>query len=513
MSELDSRQRLHRWYILFPLASVIRTLLPALALLLVRVMGDNPFPPVFWLWSSLSLVVTLILLLLYGWRRWRRFTYELKPDKLLLQKGVWFREEQSIYIARIHSVHVEQPLLQRLLGLAQIKIETSGKNEDGGKLPAISKPEARKLQLWLQEPRHVQAEEESSGTLFPGNEQPEPQPPENQAGQQASSPGEVKARTVLLRVTPGRLLLAALTSSNFSLALAFLAAIGSLADDLLPDPMYNRLFREAGQLLSGSWITAAAAAFILAWLLSAILYTVQYAGFTVERAGRQIIVTRGLLERKELIFSPERVQAVTVKEGLLRQPFRYSEVRLHVLTSGDDKQLVLHPMLRLSEVNSLMNSIVPQFQAQTIDTTPPRRALWLYIRSDAMLAAALSAGCIWIFEDLGLWSLLLLPLSLLHAIWAFRDAGMSLHEKQLTLRTRRLARHTRYVRRPQVVSFTVRSTRAQRKRRLRSFHVSLLSSQYDGKILGMEQDEVERVRQWFMKLEDTERNFCGEIKL
>ncbi|NMO95124.1 PH domain-containing protein [Paenibacillus lemnae] len=495
MSKQHNVRRLHKLFILFPLVGFLKALLPLTVFFMFRLNQENGLLSALWPWTAGAGGI-ILLLLLTGWMDWRRFTYVLEDDKIVIRRGIWLREEQSIYTGRIHSMNMEQPIAQRLFGLTQVKIDTSGKNEDGGKLPAISHGEAEHLQRWLRERTHIRHEDDSivkqieeKNELFPGND--------TSCRKDAELPAE--ERTVLLKLSAGRLLLAALTSFNLSLAFAFAAAIASFADDLLPDQLYTVLFKEAGQLLSGGWTAAIILTLILAWLLSAVLYTVKYAGFTVERVGQQIAVTCGLLERKQMFFSPGRVQAVSVKEGLLRQPFGYAEVKLHVLTSDSDKHLVLHPMLPLKEVHGLLHKTVPHFQALPVDTRSPRRALWLYLRLEALFTTAICAGCIWYFKTPGLWSLLLLPLSIFYAYWTHRDTGMALHEKQLILRTRTLARHTRYVRRPQVISLSVKGSRWQRRRKLLSFEVSLISSQYNGQITGMEQADVEHVKLWFMK--------------
>lgn len=551
---MNEREELHqhRLYILFPLVSTIRGLIPAIIIFGFKLFNGS-LERTTWYWIITGITAAILLLIGYGWLQWRRFVYVLEDHKIVIRRGVFFREELSIYTGRIHSMNMEQPLVQRILGLTQVKIDTPGKSDDGGKLPAVSSAEAERLQRWLRErtaagsalsdqtePRnvgsmdtakpHSETEEYVSSdrtNLRIHNEQFEHltnvdktqgplqtrerhlihesnDTPLTVTTPEASSVPE--ERTVLLQLSAGRLMLAALTSLNISLALAFIAGVFSLADDILPDKLYSRLFQEADHILAGGWITVIALALILAWLLSAVLYTIKYAGFTVERVGKQIAVTCGLLERKQMFFSPQRVQAVSVKEGLLRQPFGYSEVKLHVLTSESEKSLMLHPMIPMKEVGALLERIVPQYSADTVDTPPPPRSLWLYMRLEALISIAVSAACIWYFKTPGLWSLLLVPVSLLWAILTHKDAGIHLQGKQLTIRNRRISRTTKYIRRPQVISLKVSGTRMQRRKNLLSFEVNLISSQYDGKMFCLEQSAVERIWNWYRRSKGTSSN-------
>ncbi|SMF89825.1 putative membrane protein [Paenibacillus uliginis N3/975] len=553
-------KRLHKLYILFPLAGSIKSFIPLIILFGIKMINGGSLKSTLGYWIAAGITAVVLLLIIYGWLQWRRLVYVLEDNKIVIRRGVFFREELSIYTGRIHSMNMEQPLLQRILGLTQVKIDTPGKTDDGGKLPAISGAEAERLQRWLRErtaagsaqdrteESHAEgnanvlpdpatwqnndvigtaandgaSDSNSTAALITGNEEnPESTRREYEISRDASptntagkaeevntagssnsamipeSSGVPEERTVLLQLSAGRLLLAALTSLNLSLALAFAAGVFSLADDVLPKNLYTKLYQEAGHFLPGGWVALIALALVLAWLLSAVLYTIKYAGFTVERVGKQIAVTCGLLERKQMFFSPQRVQAVSVKEGLLRQPFGYAEVKLHVLTSESDKNLMLHPLIPMKDIAALLERIVPQYTADTVDTIPPRRALWLYLRLEVLLTTAVCTGLIWYFKTPGLWSLLLFPVSILWAILTHKDAGIALRGKQLTIRSRLITRTTQYIRRPQVISLKVSGTRRQRRNNLRSFEVSLISSQYDGKTYSLEQSAVEAVWEWF----------------
>ncbi|VTR53397.1 Bacterial membrane flanked domain [Actinobacillus pleuropneumoniae] len=537
---MNEPTRLHRLFILFPLADSVKSLIPIAALVSIKFLNGKSLRDIPLYWLSAAIVILVSLLLLYGYLKWKRFVYTLEEDKILIRRGVLFREELSIYTGRIHSMNMEQPLLQRILGLTQIRIETPGKKEGGGGiLPAVTNSEGERLQRWLREQtqtrqadREVRPDADNSGpsgqSLAAQTERssvPSPEIPEARESvhplehnrdyesvplmnSESGAAGREKAihpipaeeeRSTLLQLSSGRLLIAALSSPNLSLALAFVGGIVSFADDLLPDRMYQSLFQSAGKLLPGSWISIAALALIVSWLLSAVLYTIKYAGFTVERFGKQISVSCGLLERKRLLFSPERVLAITVKEGVFRRWFGYAEVKVHVLTSESEKHFMLHPLLKTGDIPALLKRVTPQFSAQAISASPPPRSRWMYVRWKLAFAAAVSAACIWYFDRLGLLSLLLLPLSFAWGLLSHRDSGLNVTGKQLTIRSRFIAMSTRYIRRPQIIAMEVSGTRRQRRKGFLSLQVKMIFSEINESLSGMEQQEIEAVRAWFQQ--------------
>ena len=282
-----------------------------------------------------------------------------------------------------------------------------------------------------------------------------------------SIPAE-EERSTLLQLSSGRLLIAALSSPNLSLALAFVGGIVSFADDLLPDRMYQSLFQSAGKLLPGSWISIAALALIVSWLLSAVLYTIKYAGFTVERFGKQISVSCGLLREKTALLPGTRIghnrkgRRIPAMVRLRRSEGSCAYVRVreafHAASSAEDRG---YSGTAEAGYASIQRSGHFGFAAapRQMDVRP----------LEAGFAAAVSAACIWYFDRLGLLSLLLLPLSFAWGLLSHRDSGLNVTGKQLTIRSRFIAMSTRYIRRPQIIAMEVSGTRRQRRKGLLSF--------------------------------------------
>lgn len=539
---MSEPSRLHKLYILFPLVRFIKALVPFVIILWIRILSGKSLENAPWLGIAIVFLSVVLLAVAYGYVKWKRYTYILEDSRILIRKGILFRDELSIYTGRIHSLNIEQPLLQRIFGITQVRIETPGAKEDGSVLPAVTSHSAESLQKWLRErtqagssgigrsnetteqttehtlksrvSRHneesdpimlAQDDVQQEANFTSGDEVGLNTSPSGLALQsdalnppvRPSALGEEALPRTLMQLSNRKLLTAALTSPNLSLVLAFVGGLISFADDLLPDRIYNTLLQSAGGLTYSRWSLIIVAALVVTWLLSGVLYTLKYAGFTVEQIEGQIAVSCGLLEKKRVLFSPERVLAVTVKEGVLRRWFGYAEVRLHVLTAESDKQFMLHPLLKTSEVHELLQQVVPKFQAHSITASPPPRAIWMYLVRGLIPAAAGIVASIWYFGLPGLWALLLLPTAIIWGLIAHRDAGMNLSGKQLTIRGRLLAVSTRYIRRPHIVALKVSASRMQRRRQLLSMKVNVFSSEASKSLRGMEQEEIEAVWRWY----------------
>ncbi|MFH1306088.1 MAG: PH domain-containing protein [Candidatus Micrarchaeota archaeon] len=72
------------------------------------------------------------------------FTYELAEHEFVIRQGLLTRHTTVIPYNRIQNVNTKRTLLERILGLASLQIETAGTNpsESEGLLPGVSRKDA-----------------------------------------------------------------------------------------------------------------------------------------------------------------------------------------------------------------------------------------------------------------------------------------------------------------------------------------------------------------------------------
>lgn len=69
--------------------------------------------------------------------RWRRWRYEIRPDEVDLQRGVWWVSRTLVPLARIQHVDTRQGPLQRRYGLSTVVFHTAaGANQ----IPELATP-------------------------------------------------------------------------------------------------------------------------------------------------------------------------------------------------------------------------------------------------------------------------------------------------------------------------------------------------------------------------------------
>jgi uncharacterized protein len=74
--------------------------------------------------------------------RWKRWRYEIRPDEIDLQRGIWWVERTLVPLARIQHVDTRQGPLQRRFGLSTVVFYTAaGPNQ----IPELSTPVAAEV--------------------------------------------------------------------------------------------------------------------------------------------------------------------------------------------------------------------------------------------------------------------------------------------------------------------------------------------------------------------------------
>lgn len=401
-----------------------------------------------------ALVVTA-LAAFWGFLSWRATTYEVAGSVFRLRWGVVQKNERAVPLDHIQSVDTVQGIIQRLFNVVEVRIETAGggASEPDASLAALDRADAEALRREIAGSRREPVETETAGP------------------------------TVVRKLGTRDLLLAGATSGQIGVALSLIAVASQLFNDFLSQNLAQRLIET---FAPRSVTTALLYVFILglaAWLLAIGGTVLAHTGFTLSRDGDFLYIRRGLLERREATIPLARIQAVRIVEGLLRQPFGLASLRVESAGYGQDAGVstTLFPLLPRKEVHGLLLEVAPEFAVAPPLNALPKRALRRYVfRSTLPFLVLISAAALlsslvfdlaaWVFAAL----LLLLPAALFGWL-RYRDAGWTLEEDRLVVRSRLLGRTTAIAPRRRLQSRTTLRSPFQRRVSLATFEAQVAS--------------------------------------
>lgn len=96
-----------------------------------------------------TLAVVAVIAFAYSAVAWRMTRFAVTDDAVHLQSGILFRQQRRARLDRLQAVDLVQPLLARLVGLAELRLEVAGGAGSAVSLAFLREPEAEALRTEL----------------------------------------------------------------------------------------------------------------------------------------------------------------------------------------------------------------------------------------------------------------------------------------------------------------------------------------------------------------------------
>jgi putative membrane protein len=446
-----------------PLSGAIR-LLPVAAVLLLTGQGDA----VGRLWVPLGIALVLVLA---GVVRWRTTQYRLTTDRVELHTGWLRRQRRSVPRDRIRTVDLTSKLVHRMFGLSVVQVGAaagSSPESSGLALDAVSKAEADRLRRELLD---------RSAAVAPEHPVAPPAHERASASESTAQPGA----TELSRLRWSWLRFAPLTFSSIAGIGAVFAAVYNLFDDLGVDPRDVPAVDDATDRLAMApiWLGVAVVGGVLlvaAVVGALLLFAERWYAYRLTREasaeGGALRVRRGLLTRRSLSVSEERLRGAEVVEPLLLRAGRGAQTRaLATGLSRDAQGGALQPPAPRAEAHRVASVALREHPEQATLARllrHPRAALRrrltrALLPAAAVVVIAFAIGSVVPVPWLGPTSLVLLPVALVLAIDRYRNLGHQVTARYLVTRQGSVQRRTVALQRAGVIGWTFRQSVFQRR--------------------------------------------------
>ena len=444
---MPSDHRLHPTSILFALAGSLRTFLLPAVLLVLTSGRSSPKPsdtsawgPAAWMnrwmpgdfeianwqfWLLLFLIPAMIAAL----ARYFSFRLRYEGTELVISSGIFFRNERHVPYARIQNLDAVRNVAHRLLGVAEVRVETGGGQA----------PEATISVL------HETVFEEMRSRVFAGRTATTPRDADT-SSENDVEPGRRSAEreggTRTLLHLPVRELLLNGVLDNRGLVVVG-TVYGVLWEAGLLGAVWDRFANGAytAGILSDTVRTVAAGdlpslgriavllagiggLLVLVRVLSMIWSLLRLYDFRLSRAGEDLRTEYGLLTRVTATIPLRRVQTLTISESPLQRLLQRMSVRAETAGGhgnpheGQPKQPRerLAPLIRRTEVPALLREVMPSVDLNGLEWQPLHpRAFRRAVKPPLVVATIVTAG---LSSGLGWPVLMLLPFALPWTVFA-----------------------------------------------------------------------------------------------
>jgi putative membrane protein len=443
----------------------------------------------FWDYMPLiSMGAVLVIVLVAGVIKWLRFTYRLEEGELRIEYGLFVKKKRYIPFDRIQSLNFSEGIIHRPFGLVKVKVETAGSSnprESEAELTAILKEEALELE-------RIIYREKKKGQL-----------PETSEETEIHEEGSHKEGNVVFKMSAKDIWVLAATSGGIGVILSGVAVFFSQFSEFIP---YEAVFDEIMVFVKSGIVIIAVLVFVfllLAWIFSVGWTFVVYGDFKIRMNDDNIVITRGLLEKKQVTVPLNRVQGIRIVENPVRQLLGYCTVVIEnaggSVLEKDSSTIKLIPVVKKKRVSELLQNIFPDYELAEDFQRLPKRALRKYIirAVDWVLIPVVILSIM--FWPLGLFSLLLaIPFTIL-GFFQYRAGGWRISGNQLSLQYRGVLKHTAYMKKSRVQSLDSTVSWFQSKRDLSSISTTLKSGQtgYTSEVKDLEVEDAAEIYSWY----------------
>lgn len=445
-------------------------LIPFFIFVVLRGLGEES-GTFFDRWFVIFILITISVSLIAGFMKWLFFRFKYSSEAIEIFSGVLIKKHRNIKRSRIHTINLEANVIWQLLELVSVNIETPGNlGEAEVKISALPQSLAEDLRETLNTNDKVEVDK------------------------------EIKKKTVALDTVT--LLKAGATSGSVGVVFAVIFALIGQLIVFIPERLFQMIAQFFTQTDQVVLVILFVFGLVLSWIISIIRYVLRYAFFTLTEVDDTLEIRRGLFVKRHLTIKLNRIQAVTIIEGLIRQPFKYATIELKVAGGSDssNESVVIHPLIKKYDIAAFLSNLLPDYSLPETYQSVPKRALRRYLFR-ASIPMILSLGLLFIDLRLIIVSIvvgiLLIPLGYLR----YRDAGYLTQADSLFLQFRRIARTSVMVHKKHLQSYEMITNPFQRLKRLRTLGVWVMSSPTptNFKVKDFEESDASRVYQWVLE--------------
>ncbi|REG97984.1 PH domain-containing protein [Flavobacterium aquicola] len=280
---------------------------------------------------------TLAVFLIIGivsYFKYLNFTFYIdqENEEFIITEGVFNKTKTAIQLYKIQQVNINQSLIQRLVGVYELAVDTAGSNKKEGNIKAISHALALDLKARLLEndkKNVVNTDEHIDSDEFPAEK-------------------TADAEIPFMKISFLSLLKIGITSNYVKSFFVLLAFFISLFDHIKQITGRDVLHDENIEDYVGESqiATAFLILFILFFLTVIIINLVRtiftYFDYKIARQKGSLLLSYGLLNTKSTIIKPEKVQITSITQNFFQKKMNVLHLKIKQATGGEKEDHKQH---------------------------------------------------------------------------------------------------------------------------------------------------------------------------
>lgn len=323
--------------------------------------------------KSYLLVGTLAILVIIGiisYLKYLNFTFYIdqENEEFIITEGIFNKTKTAIQLSKIQQVNINQSLIQRLVGVYELAVDTAGTNKKEGDIKAISHSLALDLKARLLE-----------------NEKRRPIEKDiDNASNEVLNEREIDAEIPFIKISFLSLLKIGITSNyvkSFFILLAFFITVFDYIKQITGrDVIYNENIEDYvdESQVASAFLMLFAVLFLAVIVINLVKTVFNYYDYQIARQKGSLLLTFGLLNTKSTIVKPEKVQITSITQNFFQKKLNVLELKIKQATGGekeDRKSAIEIPGCNKREKEAILKLLFQKIPEKGVMLKPNYRKL------------------------------------------------------------------------------------------------------------------------------------------
>ncbi len=302
---------------------------------------DNFLPFwMFWVFAALALLIIIV----FSYLQWKNFFFQISDENFKIKQGVLRKEETLIPFDRIQSVQIKQNIIQQILGLAALQIDTAGSAKKEVQISALNLAYAEELKDHLMA---LKAKE----TITTVNVE--------------ETVTSAQDENVLMRFSLSDLIKVGLTENHLQSAAILLSIFFGFSNQISnlfsydEENMYNMVFK---------FIMVVLPVFVILFFIVSIFVSIwkvfmRYFNLSVVLKQTGLSVKSGLLKIEENFVPVEKIQFIKWQSNPLRKFIGFKSLAIYQAASNEvkKKKAVRVPGCKENQQAAINSAFYPEY--------------------------------------------------------------------------------------------------------------------------------------------------------
>jgi len=269
-------------------------------------------------------VIAVIIYVVYSFLAYRRFTYCVQDDELIVEKGVLYKSKLTLPLDKVQAINFKQNILQQIFKVVGIEVDSAGSVKKEIKLDAVNIKMANEFRDFI-----LERKEETDLSTTADEEY--------QEFSEAKKQGKNK---YLIKLSTTDLMKIGITQNHLRSAAIFLAFVLNIYNQLTQFEIdEQKSLEEISGYVGTDWIghvgIIVVAVILLSLLVSLVVTIIRNYNLRLLDTGKGIKKEYGLFERHQQSTTVNKIQSISWGDNLLKKIFRLNAMRIYPVSSGE----------------------------------------------------------------------------------------------------------------------------------------------------------------------------------